>query len=143
MNIRTNERNVERERKRERERERETARSRKRRRVARIIRTCEYYSRGITRRGEGGSHSAGSHFHGVAVTEIKMVAGALLPPYSGLTANVSAPYMAAVCAPRERARTYIRTVPYIKRTLRACTCTAAQVAVPHVDRSERIDRSVL
>ncbi|KYQ60388.1 hypothetical protein ALC60_00796 [Trachymyrmex zeteki] len=43
-----------------------------------------------------------------------MVAGALLPPYGGLTANVSAPYMAAACTPREHARTYIRTVPYIK-----------------------------
>ena len=68
-------------------------------------------ARGITRRGEGGSHSAGSHFHGVAVTEIKMVAGALLPPYGGLTANVSAPYMAAACTHHGsvRARTY---VPY-------------------------------
>lgn len=94
---------------RERKRKRETVWSRKRRRIARIICTCECYSRSIVRRGEEGSHSVSSHFHGVAVTEIKMVAGALLPPYGGLTANVSAPYMAAACASRKRTRTY---VPY-------------------------------
>jgi len=41
----------------------------------------------------------GSHFHGVAVTEIEMAASALLPPYGELTANISAPYMVAACAP--------------------------------------------
>lgn len=129
---------------RERKRKRETAWSRKRRRIAWIIRTCEYYSRSIARWGEEGSHSVSSHFHGVAVTEIKMVAGALLPPYGGLTANVSAPYMAAACAPRKRTRTYMLYC-IVYKTYVTCVHVhrAAQVAVPHVDRSERIDRSVL
>lgn len=128
---------------RERKRKSETAWSRKRRRIAWIIRTCEQYSRSIVR-GEEGSHSVSSHFHGVAVTEIKMVAGAYSYHH---TVDWPLTSLHHIWPPRVHhesvhARTYC-TVSYIKHTLRACTCTAAQVAVPHVDRFERIDRSVL
>lgn len=63
-----------------------------------------------------------------------------------LTANISAPYMVAICIHAlysMRVCTCVRISTYIYNIcmLRACT-SMAQVAVRRVDRSERIDRSV-
>lgn len=114
-----------------REREKEKARSRKRRRITWIIRTCEY-SRGITRgkreRGRKRDRRLGPHFHGVAVTEIKMVAGAGYynhHTHGGLTTNVSAPYMAAACAPRRASAhicTYVHTYVHVRGYSAHITC---------------------
>lgn len=72
------------------------------------------------------SHSASSHFHGVAVTEIKMVAGALLPPYGGLTANVSLHHIWPLRVHHESVHTHVHTYRTVYktyvRTLRGCTC---------------------